>query len=565
MRSRFIRSIAALGLAAAVAVMLTPASVAADTSTAAPATGSWPRYLHDMTGSGNAGDRALNPGTAAQLKPVPGFPAQLGGRPITTQPILANGLIYVGGWDGYEYALHGDGTVAWKQYLGRTRNCFIADAVSTSTAGTVAGIVSTAAISTQTVAGQKRSVLYVGAGGNVDASGATVSGSSELDAVDALSGQILWRAPLGASPNHLIWSSPAVYGNSVYIGVSSFDDCPLVQGKLVKVNASTGALQATFVTGPAGCETASIWGSPTVDAAANTVYVATGNSRSCSVFGPKLGRYPHTKRGAILLVLALFGIAVAAFWPRGWVRLGFWLAATGALASGALGAFLLVGPTISINREYSVSVVQLDANDLHVIASWKVPNTDNGDYDFGSTPTLFTGTVTPNGARRQLVGVVNKDGFYYVFDRAHLSDGPVATIKVADAKETDPTKGNGSVSPSAFDGHRLYIGGGGATLNGQAVPGNLAAYDPNNLQAPIWRVGTSGPVIGAVSSSDGLVVIGNGPLTSVLASGDGSVIFNASVSKPKAAVIFGAASIAGGRIYQGDTAGNLYAYGIDGQ
>src|SRR2546430_9162144 len=52
-----------------------------------------------------------------------------------------------------------------------------------------------------------------------------------------ISGQILWRSPLGASPNHLIWSSPAVYHDSVYVGVSSFDDCPLVQGKLVKVSA----------------------------------------------------------------------------------------------------------------------------------------------------------------------------------------------------------------------------------------------------------------------------------------------------------------------------------------
>jgi len=30
-------------------------------------------------------------------------------------------------------------------------------------------------------------------------------------------------------------------------------------------------------------------------------------------------------------------------------------------------------------------------------------------------------------------------------------------------------------------------------------------------------------------------------------------------------MIFGAATIANGRIYQGDTAGYLYAYGIDGR
>lgn len=565
MRSRFIRSMAAMAIAAAAAVAASPSFFADIATGSAPAAGAWPEYLHDNGGSGHTSDGTLNGATAASLKPVAGFPVELGGRPITTQPVLANGLIYVGGWDGYEYALHADGSVAWKQYLGRSRNCFIADAVSTTTAGTIAGIVSTGAVSTQSINGQKRSVMYVGGGGNLDASGATVSGSAELDALDALTGAVLWRTPLGASPNHLIWSSPAVSGDAVYIGVSSFDDCPLVQGQLVKVNASTGTIEATFVTGPKGCETASIWGSPTVDPSAGSVYVATGNSRTCSIFGPQLGRYPHTKRGAILLVLALLGILLAAFWPRGWIRLGFWLAATGALASAALGAFLLVGPTISINREYSISFVQLDAGDLHVLASWKVPRSDAGDYDFGSTPTLFSGTVTPNGARRQLVGVVNKDGYYYVFDRANVASGPVATIKVANAKETDPTKGNGSVSPGSFDGHLLYIGGGGTTLDGQPVPGNLAAYDPNNLSTPIWRVGTAGPVIGAVTTAGGMVVVGNGPFTTVLSGRDGSVIFKGVVANPKAAVIFGAATVAGGRIYQGDTAGHLYAYGIDGR
>ena len=525
----------------------------------------WPKYLHDDQGSGSTNDQAIDAAGAASLRSAAGWPRQLGDRPITTQPIVANGLVYVGAWDGYEYALRPDGTTAWTQYLGRTKNCFIADAVSTTTAGTVAGIVSTGAVATQRVLGRTRSVLYVGGGGNLDAAGNPVTGSAEMIALDALSGDILWRSPLGASPNHLIWSSPAVYGGSVYVGVSSFDDCPLVQGKLVKLDASTGALQATFNTVPTGCEGASIWGSPTIDAAAGTVYVATGNSRPCSIFGPQLGRYPHTKRGAILLGLALLAVLVAVIWPRGWLRIGFWLSVCGALSAAALGAYLMVGPTVSMNRPYSVSLVQLDAQDLQVKASWKVPATDAGDYDFGSTPTLFSGTVTPGGKQRQLLGLPNKNGNYYVFDRAQVAAGPVATIRLASANRTDPTKGNGSVAPSAFDGQTLYVAGGGTEIKGLHVPGSVSAFDPNNLSTPIWQFAAAGPVLGAISTAPGLVVIGNGPFTTLLSSVDGTPLFQAPVSNPRAAVIFGAATIAGGRVYQGDTSGHLYAYGLHGR
>ena len=72
-------------------------------------------------------------------------------------------------------------------------------------------------------------------------------------------------------------------------------------------------------------------------------------------------------------------------------------------------------------------------------------------------------------------------------------------------------------------------------------------------------------MLGAVTTASGIVAIGNGPFTTLVSSVDGAILFKGSVVDPKAAVIFGAATIAGGAVYQGDTSGNLYAYSLDGR
>src|SRR6266581_3660200 len=107
--------------------------------------------------------------SAANLHALPGWPVKLGGA-ISTQPVLANNLIYVGAWDGYEYALTPSGAIQWKRFLGIT------------TKGKACqypiGLAGTAVVARATVNGSERSVLYVGGGGNVDAAGAMVAGGT---------------------------------------------------------------------------------------------------------------------------------------------------------------------------------------------------------------------------------------------------------------------------------------------------------------------------------------------------------------------------------------------------
>ena len=91
-------------------------------------------------------------------------------------------------------------------------------------------VVGTAAVATEVINGTPTQVVYVGAG------------QDDLYALNALTGAILWQTNLGNSPAEIIYVSPAVYNGSVYIGVS----CPLMQGALYQLNASTGAIQHTL-------------------------------------------------------------------------------------------------------------------------------------------------------------------------------------------------------------------------------------------------------------------------------------------------------------------------------
>jgi len=559
MRSRFTSFVIA-GSAIVAAMLVT----AAPSLAASGSSSSWPRYLHDDSGSGFTADGGISAAGVTRLKPAPGWPVKLGGS-ITTQPIVANGLVYAGAWDGYEYALRRDGSLQWKTYLGRTRNCFFTDTV-----GQVAGVVSTAAATSELINGSTRPVLYVGGGGNLDARGALIPHpTARLYALDALTGEVLWSTALGSAPGHLSWASPMIYNHSVYMGVSSYNDCPLIQGQLVKLDARSGAIQKTFNVVPTGCEGGSVWGSPVVDTQRGDLYFVTGNARICSILGPQWGRYPHTKRGTIAFILGLLGVGLALVsWRLAFGRLVISLGIAIAALGIGVGTVYMVGPTLSIARPYAISIVKLGAADLQLEGYWHVPASDDTDHDFGTTPTLFQGRVTPDGTQRALVGAVNKDGFYYVFDRADINAGPVARIRIAHGRDTDPTRGNGSISPSAYDGKYLYIAGGMAQLPLGSFAGSVSAFDPSHLERPVWQQGTSAPILGAVTAMPGLLVVGAGSSTVFLDSASGNPVFASAVTsaaKPKPAVIYGAATVANGVIYQGDTYGYLYALTVDGR
>src|SRR5207244_4497687 len=64
--------------------------------------GDWPMYMHDVGRSGyNKAETIINPASAPNLKVRW---TNKGGGVIFSQPVVANGIIYWGSFDGYEHA-----------------------------------------------------------------------------------------------------------------------------------------------------------------------------------------------------------------------------------------------------------------------------------------------------------------------------------------------------------------------------------------------------------------------------------------------------------------------------
>ena len=443
------------------------------TSVLAATSGSWSTYQNERNHSGfNGNETIITPSSVSNLHEHWHFTT---GGPISTQPIEVNGKVFYGSWDGNEYATDLNGNRLWSQYLGQTND--------THCNPTEAGVASTATIETITLNGTKTSVLFVG------------GGNANFYALNAETGAILWHTPLGTSPSPdtFLWSSPNYYQGSVYMGVSSFGDCPLVQGQVVQLNAATGSIEHVFDTVPNGCAGAGVWGSPTLDIAGGVLYFGTGNAGSCS-------------------------------------------------QSGA----------------YGDTVIELRLTDLSLVNSWTIPLSQQGhDSDFGSTVVLFKATI--NGTATTLVGILNKNGFFYALLRSNIGSGPVWEVQVGSGGDC-PQCGTGNISPPVWNGYHLFIGSGNTTIKGTSCNGSVRAVNPANGQF-IWQnCFTNGHVLAAISGVPGVIFVPVGQTLQAIATTNGSILKTLSDNN-SGSLYYGAASISGGIVYIGNMDGLLHAYG----
>ncbi len=202
--------------------------------------------------------------------------------------------------------------------------------------------------------------------------------------------------------------------------------------------------------------------------------------------------------------------------------------------------------------------LNIRASDLSIVSSWQLPADQQvKDGDFGSTPTLFSARI--GGKVHHLVGIANKNGVYYALDEANIGNGPVWSAIVARGG-SNAQAGFGSISPSAWDGKNLYVGGGKTTIGGNTCPGGLRALDPVT-GAFLWeRCMVDGPVLGAVTAVQGVVAVGEGNSLWLMAASDGHDLFKATDTNNGSAY-YAASSISNGVLYIGNADGNFYVYG----
>jgi polyvinyl alcohol dehydrogenase (cytochrome) len=262
-------------------------------------------------------------------------------------------------------------------------------------------------------------------------------------------------------------------------------------------------------------------------------------------------------RGAIVGLDPATGVELKSsyFVPEDKVGGGVWTSPAVDTQHGKI--FVTTGSAHSFADGDSFSIVRLDLNTFEIEDRWKLPN-DSGvfwDGDWGSSPTLFTDV---NG--RQLVGAGQKDGGYYAFDRNNLDAGPLWVAPIAVGGDV-PQQGQGTLSTAAFDGKRLYIGGGIPRDNiDPTVFGAVSAVNPASGKI-VWRHTFHGPVVAPVSFANGVVFAVGGKTVAALDATTGALLWSFDMN----AWGFGGVVIARGRAYVGDLSGNLYAFGVGSQ
>jgi len=177
---------------------------------------------------------------------------------ISATPAVSEGALYVPDWGGRLWKLdEATGGVLWSRSVGEY----------TGLPGAVSRV-------TPALAGNR---LVIGS-----------QQGGYLIAVDTRTGDLLWKTKVDPHPASIITQSPIIFGERVYVGVSSTEEglatvpgyvCCSFRGSVVSVDLETGELLWQSYMVPEGYSGGSVWSNTlVVDTKRNSLYVTTGNN-----------------------------------------------------------------------------------------------------------------------------------------------------------------------------------------------------------------------------------------------------------------------------------------------
>ncbi len=217
--------------------------------------------------------------------------------------------------------------------------------------------------------------------------------------------------------------------------------------------------------------------------------------------------------------------------------------------------FVTTGTRTSSSQTMTEALIALDPTTLSVKGYWGISDDCNPacqDFDWGTTPTLMT-----DSSGRQLIAAAAKDGYLYAFDRNNISAGPIWKDQIAVPGSGGPG-GLGSVSNGVFDGTYLYYAGGNTTIGSTAYQGSVRAINPAN-GAYVWQRGIDAVPLAALTIANGEIVSPTFAQNGVA----GLWLLNAStgnVDYANTGAFFSPPTVADGLLFEGDVAGNFYAF-----
>lgn len=328
------------------------------------------------------------------------------------------------------------------------------------------------------------------------------SQTGDLYALRESTGQIAWmrtldyqqvgnngscQSPLGIVGTATVATDPLTGRPTVYVPGARY---------LYALDAATGAQDWKALVGPAG--SAKVVGayfnyaSPTV--ANGRVY--EGVSSSCD--------QPFV-RGGIQSFSQHTGALESTFWtdPAGQVGASVW----SSVAATATSVWATTGdPKFTGTQLYhAYSLLRLNPKTLALRAAWQLKLPQAADLDFGSSPTLFSGSV--DGVPTALVGACNKDGRYYALRRNSVASGPAWSVRVGAAESTSHGICLASAVWNARAG-KLYLAGNATSINGQTYGGSVREVNAGTGRTQ-WATGFGCGVLGtpALDAATGVLAV----------------------------------------------------------